>query len=70
MSSFIFIPAKKGYELDILKPLNDLIASYYSSSDQSVDLSGAIEQLSRLRNACVSKTIDLKHESTLETYQK
>lgn len=70
MSSFIFVPPKKGYEVDVAKPLNNLIASYYSSSDQRVDLSAAVEQLTKLRNACVSKTVDFKHESTIEAYQK
>lgn len=70
MSSFIFAPNKKGYEVDIIKPLNNLIASHYSNCDQRLDLTSAVEQLARLRNTCVSKTLDFKHDSSLEAYQK
>ena len=70
MTSFIYVPVKKGYDVDLVKPLNKLIASYYSNCDNQIDLSQAIEELNRLRSSCVSKAIDYKHESALELYQK
>ena len=70
MTSFIYVPVKKGYDVDLVKPLNKLIATYYSSSDNQVDVSQSIEELNRLRASCISKTIDYKHESALELYQK
>lgn len=70
MASFISVPSKKGYDVDLVKPLNNLISSYYSSCDQQIDLSGAIERINQLRSLCVSKTLDHRHESALEAYQK
>lgn len=70
MTCLINIPVKKGYEVDLVKPLKNLISSYYSSSDNQVDVSGPIEQLNKLRQSCVSKNLDIKNEGSLELYQK
>jgi len=70
MTCLINIPVKKGYEVDLVKPLKNLIESYYSSSDTQADFSVAIEQLNKLRQSCVSKNLDIKNEGSLELYQK
>lgn len=70
MTCLINIPLKKGYDVDLVKPLNNLISSYYSSSENQIDVSVPIEQLNKLRQSCVSKNLDIKNENSLELYQK
>lgn len=70
MTCLINIPVKKGYEVDLVKPLNNLIQSYYSSSENQIDVSAPIEQLNKLRQSCVSRNLDVKNDATLELYQK
>jgi len=70
--SFIAIPVKKGYEVDIAKPLNNCInsAAYNASGQENTEISGAIENLNKLRNSCISRSLDFKHESSLELLEK
>ncbi|RWS11515.1 programmed cell death 6-interacting protein-like protein, partial [Dinothrombium tinctorium] len=70
MASFFGVPLKKSYDVDLTKPLKNLISSFYSSSDEPIDLSDAIEHLNKSRSSCVSRSLDPKHESSLELLEK
>lgn len=59
------VPLKKASDIDLLKPLKNLITSRYQTADQESYVS-AINDLARLRNSAVCRTLD-NHESSLET---
>lgn len=59
------VPLKKASDIDILKPLKNLITSRYQTADQESYVS-AINDLARLRSSAVCRTLD-NHESSLET---
>ncbi|KAL7647253.1 UNVERIFIED_CONTAM: hypothetical protein RMT77_002511 [Armadillidium vulgare] len=61
----IGIPLKKASEVDILKPLKNLITSRYQSSEQESYIS-AINEFSKLRNNTVCRILDY-HESSLDS---
>lgn len=65
MASFICIPLKKTYELDLVKPLKDAMLSQ-SASDDASQLEAALNSLNNMRKVCTAKTLDIKHESSLE----
>lgn len=58
------IPLKKASDVDVLKPLKNLITSRYQSSEQESYIA-AVNEFSKLRNNAVCKTLDY-HESSLE----
>ncbi|RWS31992.1 programmed cell death 6-interacting protein-like protein [Leptotrombidium deliense] len=70
MASLFGIPLKKSYDVDLVKPLKNMISSFYSSSDDPLDLNDAIEHLNKSRSNCVSRSLDPKHESSLELLEK
>lgn len=70
MASFVAVPLKKTSEVDLVKPLKNLIASYYSSSDEPVDFNEAIEAFNKMRSNSTSKGLDYKHESSVELLEK
>lgn len=61
----IGIPLKKASDIDILKPLKNLITSRYQTAEQESYV-GAINELAKLRTSAVCRTLDY-HESSLET---
>lgn len=66
MSELLVVPLKKPSEVDVVKPLKNLIQSSYSGTDQSVaDHSEAINEFSKLRNTAIWKAFE-KYESSLE----
>ena len=58
MSDLLSAPLKKTSEVDLVKPLRNLIASLYSNSDTPSDYSTAINELNKLRTQACSKTLD------------
>jgi programmed cell death 6-interacting protein len=70
MSNLIAVPAKKTSEVDLVKPLKNLIASYYSSSEQPVSFDESIEALNKLRKDSCSKNVDFKHDASLTLLEK
>lgn len=70
MSNLIPVPPKKTSEVDLVKPLKNLIASYYSSSEQPVSFDEAIESLNKLRKDCTNKNLDFKHDATITLLEK
>ena len=70
MSNLIAVPAKKTSEVDLVKPLKNLIASYYSSSEQPVSFDEAIEALNKMRKDCTNKNLDFKHDASVSLLEK
>jgi len=65
MADLISVPLKKPSEIDIVKPLKNLIAASYSTADKPEDYSEAINEFSKLRNNAVWRAFE-KYESSLE----
>ncbi|KAK3913615.1 Programmed cell death 6-interacting protein [Frankliniella fusca] len=65
MADFIAAPLKKPTEVDIVKPLKNLISASYSTADKPEDYSDAINELSKIRNNAVWRVFE-KYESSLE----
>lgn len=59
------VPLKKASEIDLLKPLKNLITSRYQTAEQESYI-GAINELVKLRSSAVCRTLDY-HDSSLET---
>ena len=59
------IPLKRSSDVDILKPLKNLISSRYQSCDQESYVS-AINEFAKLRSQAAGRALDY-HESSLET---
>ena len=60
----IGIPLKRGSDVDILKPLKNLISSRYQSDEQASFVS-AINEFAKLRGAAVGRSLDY-HESSVD----
>lgn len=70
MALFVGVPIKKTSEVDLVKPLKNLIASYYNSSEEANSFDEAIESLNRLRKECTNKSLEFKHESSIASLEK
>ncbi|XP_022826361.1 apoptosis-linked gene 2-interacting protein X 1 [Spodoptera litura] len=57
-SELLFVPFKKGSDVDIIKPLRNLINSTYNTSDQHEDYTDALNELSRLRANAIWKVFE------------
>ncbi len=64
MVSLIAIPLKRTYDVDLVKPLKDI------ANDDSIDLKDNLNSLNKMRANCTAKSLDIKHESSLEMLQK
>jgi len=65
MSEFLSIPVKKPTDVDLVKPLKNIIASHYNTSDNPEIYNSAIEDFNKLRNQAVWKVYE-KYETSLE----
>ncbi|CAB3369072.1 Hypothetical predicted protein [Cloeon dipterum] len=65
MADLLAVPLKKPSDIDVIKPLRNLVASVYSTSDKPVDYSEEISEFSKLRNSALWKAFE-KYESSLE----
>ncbi|XP_075232004.1 programmed cell death 6-interacting protein-like protein AliX isoform X2 [Lycorma delicatula] len=65
MAEFISVPLKKPTDVDIVKPLKNVIDSTYSTSDKPEDYTEQINELSKLRSTAVWRVFE-KYESSLE----
>ncbi|XP_013102733.1 programmed cell death 6-interacting protein [Stomoxys calcitrans] len=67
MSKLLGVPLKKPAEVDVEKPLNNLIQSTYSgaSPEAKESYKSAVQQFARQRNAAIWKFFE-KYESSLE----
>lgn len=64
MSELLVVPLKKPTEVDVEKPLKNLIHSAYSTSE-NVDYSEAVSEFAKLRNNAVWKAFE-KNGAALE----
>lgn len=60
----VAIPLKKASDVDVLKPLKNIITSRYQSTDQESYI-GAVNEFSKLRSNAVARSLDY-HESSLD----
>jgi programmed cell death 6-interacting protein len=67
MSEFLAVPVKKPSDVDVIKPLKNLIQSAYSSSsaDRGINYTDAVTEFSKLRQTAIWKAYE-KFESSLE----
>lgn len=63
MAELLSVPLKKSSDVDIVKPLKNLIQSTYNSGKGSEDYSDALNELSRLRTNAIWKVFE---KSSLE----
>jgi len=65
MTDLLSVPLKKSSDVDLVKPLKNIIASLYSTADKPEDFSSSISELNKLRSQALSKTLD-KSSAALE----
>ncbi|ODN01568.1 Programmed cell death 6-interacting protein [Orchesella cincta] len=58
MTDLLSAPLKKASDVDLLKPLKNIISGIYSTADKPEDYSGAIIETNKLRGQALSKTLD------------
>ncbi|XP_068622573.1 programmed cell death 6-interacting protein [Battus philenor] len=58
MAALLAVPLKKSSDVDIVKPLKNLIQSTYNTGESNVDYSDAIEELGRLRTNAIWKIFE------------
>ena len=64
MATYLSVPCKKTWEVDLVKPLKTFISSTYGDSNEAENTK-AIQDFNKLRSSVISKVAD-KHESSLE----
>ena len=64
MATFLAVPLKKTYEIDVVRPFRSFIQNTFSTADPE-DYNNAISEFNKLRNLMITKSVD-KHESALE----
>lgn len=69
MVELISVPLKKPTEVDIVKPLQNLIQSTYSTADKPQDYTESINELQKLRNTAIWRAFD-RYESSLDVIYK
>ncbi|XP_049798045.1 programmed cell death 6-interacting protein isoform X2 [Schistocerca nitens] len=65
MADLLVVPLKKPSEVDLVKPLKNLISSSYNTSDKTEDYNEAINEFAKLRSNAVWRAFE-KYESSLE----
>ncbi|PNF20765.1 Programmed cell death 6-interacting protein [Cryptotermes secundus] len=65
MAEVLAVPLKKPSEVDIVKPLKNLISSSYSTTDNPQDYGEAINEFNKLRTNAIWRVFE-KYESSLE----
>lgn len=65
MADILAVPLKKTSEVDLIKPLKNVIALRFSTADNPEDFGEAIVELNKLRNNANIRALD-KQESSLE----
>uniref|UniRef100_UPI00359017A2 programmed cell death 6-interacting protein-like n=1 Tax=Myxine glutinosa TaxID=7769 RepID=UPI00359017A2 len=66
MATFITVPLKKSYEVDLVKPILNFIGDTYGSQE---DYKRAVAEFAALRKNAVCRTLD-KHVSSLDVLQR
>ncbi|XP_026475185.1 programmed cell death 6-interacting protein [Ctenocephalides felis] len=65
MVEFLSVPLKKPSDVDVVKPLKNLIQSTYSASDNNENYSEAINEFGKIRSNAIWRVFE-KYESSLE----
>ncbi|XP_015515256.1 programmed cell death 6-interacting protein [Neodiprion virginianus] len=65
MADLIAVPLKKPSDVDIVKPLTNVIKSTYNSADNQKDYTESINEFNKLRNNALWRAFE-KYESSLE----
>ncbi|KAG7213531.1 hypothetical protein KM043_002792 [Ampulex compressa] len=65
MAELIAVPLKKPSDVDVIKPLTNVIKSTYNNANNQKDYSEAIADFSKLRNNALWRAFE-KYESSLE----
>lgn len=65
MADLISVPLKKPSEVELEKPLKNLIQSRYSTADKPEDCDNAVTEFAKLRNNAIWRAFE-KYESSLE----
>lgn len=65
MCDLLSVPLKKPSDVDIVKPLKNLIQSRFSTADKPEDYSEQINELSKLRSNALWRAFE-KYESSLD----
>lgn len=64
----LIVPFKKSSDVDIVKPLKNLIQSTYNSGENTEDYTDALNELSRLRTNAVWKVFEKTSLDTIYSY--
>lgn len=65
MAELLQVPLKKPSEIDVVKPLQNVIQSRFSTADEPVDYSDAINEFAKIRSNAIWKAFE-KYESSLD----
>lgn len=65
MAEYIAIPLKKPSDVDVVKPLTNVIKSTYNSAEGQKDFADRINEFAKLRNNALWRAFE-KYESSLE----
>lgn len=65
MTDILTIPLKKTSEVDLVKPMKNLIALRFSTADNPENFSASITELNKLRSLACIRALD-KNEASLE----
>ncbi|XP_047531932.1 programmed cell death 6-interacting protein [Vanessa atalanta] len=68
MADLLSVPFKKSSDVDIVKPLKNLIQSTYNTSETNDDYSDAINELSRLRTNAIWKVFEKSSLDVIYSY--
>ena len=70
MVSLVTIPLKRSYDVDLVKPIKEVIANHSMSGDELNQIKDNAHSLNKMRSNCISKSLDVRNESSLEILQK
>lgn len=65
MADILAVPLKKTSELDLIKPLKNIVSLRFSTADNPENFSDGIVELNKLRNSATIRTLD-KQEASIE----
>ncbi|KAJ0177559.1 hypothetical protein K1T71_006432 [Dendrolimus kikuchii] len=68
MAELLFVPFKKSSDVDIVKPLKNLIQATYNTGESTEDYTDALNELSRLRANAVWKVFEKCSLDTIYSY--
>jgi programmed cell death 6-interacting protein len=64
MATYLSVPLKRTWEVDLAKPLRTFISNTYQNANPE-DYNNALQEFNKLRNSMIAKSVD-KHESAIE----